>query len=278
MTGGLCAVFLAVELAFLGANLIKLGHGGAFPLAIGLLGLAVMSTWKTGRARLRQQQYGTVRSNRAAPRIAPLPAPHRAALPRHDVPPGRTARRGGPGTALHDPALRGAPPPPHRRSRAGPTSTSRVCAPSCGGGAVPDRSPREPDRRGDDRDRGRRARGGRSTRSPRWRTLRIGEHLREVVDGAGGNVRGVERAHPLDGRARGEGGREDRDELAAVLDPRRVRREPRVARPLRPPQHRGEPPEQPVVADRRPGRRRPSGSWYGTMLGCAFPSARTRGR
>src|SRR5512137_2386174 len=55
MTGALCVVFLAVELAFLGANLIKLGHGGAFPLAIGLLGLTVMSTWKTGRARLRQR-------------------------------------------------------------------------------------------------------------------------------------------------------------------------------------------------------------------------------
>ena len=55
LTGGLCVVFLAVELAFLGANLIKLGHGGAFPLAIGLLGLTVMSTWKTGRARLRQR-------------------------------------------------------------------------------------------------------------------------------------------------------------------------------------------------------------------------------
>jgi len=39
MTGGLCGIFLVVELAFLGANLMKLGHGGAFPLAIGLLGL-----------------------------------------------------------------------------------------------------------------------------------------------------------------------------------------------------------------------------------------------
>lgn len=55
LAGGLCAVFLAVELAFLGANLIKLGHGGAFPLAIGLLGLTLMATWKTGRARLRQR-------------------------------------------------------------------------------------------------------------------------------------------------------------------------------------------------------------------------------
>jgi KUP system potassium uptake protein len=55
ITGALCVVFLAVELAFLGANLIKLGHGGGFPLAIGLLGLTVMSTWKTGRSRLRQR-------------------------------------------------------------------------------------------------------------------------------------------------------------------------------------------------------------------------------
>jgi KUP system potassium uptake protein len=54
-TGALCAVFLAAELAFLSANLIKLGHGGGFPLAIGLLGLTLMSTWKTGRARLRQR-------------------------------------------------------------------------------------------------------------------------------------------------------------------------------------------------------------------------------
>ena len=55
LTGALCAIFLAAELAFLGANLIKLGHGGGFPLAIGLLGLTLMSTWKTGRARLRQR-------------------------------------------------------------------------------------------------------------------------------------------------------------------------------------------------------------------------------
>jgi KUP system potassium uptake protein len=60
VTGALCAVFLSVELAFLGANLIKLGHGGAFPVAIGLLGLTLMSTWKTGRARLRQRLASSV--------------------------------------------------------------------------------------------------------------------------------------------------------------------------------------------------------------------------
>jgi KUP system potassium uptake protein len=51
--GSLCAVFLLAELAFLGANLAKVGHGGWFPLAVGALGFAVMSTWKTGRQRLR---------------------------------------------------------------------------------------------------------------------------------------------------------------------------------------------------------------------------------
>jgi KUP system potassium uptake protein len=53
--GLVCAVFLAAELAFLEANLIKVQHGGWFPLAVGLLGFTLMSTWKTGRARLRQR-------------------------------------------------------------------------------------------------------------------------------------------------------------------------------------------------------------------------------
>ena len=48
------------ELAFLGANLIKVEHGGAFPLAVGLLGFTLLSTWKTGRARLRQRLASTL--------------------------------------------------------------------------------------------------------------------------------------------------------------------------------------------------------------------------
>ena len=60
LTGGLCAIFLAAELAFLGANLIKLGHGGGFPLVFGLLGFTLLSTWKTGRARLRQRLANTL--------------------------------------------------------------------------------------------------------------------------------------------------------------------------------------------------------------------------
>jgi KUP system potassium uptake protein len=53
--GILCAIFLTAELAFLGANLAKVGHGGWFPLVVGIIGFTLMSTWKTGRRRLRQR-------------------------------------------------------------------------------------------------------------------------------------------------------------------------------------------------------------------------------
>jgi len=53
-TGAVGAVFLAAELGFLGANVMKIQHGGWFPLAVGLVGFTLMSTWKTGRARLRR--------------------------------------------------------------------------------------------------------------------------------------------------------------------------------------------------------------------------------
>jgi KUP system potassium uptake protein len=52
---GVCAFFLAIELAFLGANLAKIAHGGWFPLLIGAIGFTIMATWKSGRARLRQR-------------------------------------------------------------------------------------------------------------------------------------------------------------------------------------------------------------------------------
>ncbi|TDR48663.1 KUP system potassium uptake protein [Tahibacter aquaticus] len=44
--GGL---FLAVDLAFLGANLEKVEHGGWFPLVLGLVVFTVMTTWRRGR-------------------------------------------------------------------------------------------------------------------------------------------------------------------------------------------------------------------------------------
>lgn len=54
-TAGLCALFLAAELCFLGANLTKVAHGGWFPLTVGAIGFTIMATWKTGRNRLRQR-------------------------------------------------------------------------------------------------------------------------------------------------------------------------------------------------------------------------------
>jgi KUP system potassium uptake protein len=47
--GPLCAVFLAIDLAFFISNSVKLADGGWYPLAIGACVLAVMHTWKTGR-------------------------------------------------------------------------------------------------------------------------------------------------------------------------------------------------------------------------------------
>jgi len=41
-------VFLSVDLAFLGANLTKVEHGGWFPLAVGLAFFAIFSTWRRG--------------------------------------------------------------------------------------------------------------------------------------------------------------------------------------------------------------------------------------
>ncbi|WP_177497772.1 potassium transporter Kup [Pseudomonas sp. Hp2] len=43
------AAMLVVDLAFFGANLMKLASGGWFPLALGLAMLVVMTTWRRGR-------------------------------------------------------------------------------------------------------------------------------------------------------------------------------------------------------------------------------------
>ena len=48
----LCGVFLTVDLAFLGANMLKLLHGGWFPLLMAALIFGLMTTWHTGRRLL----------------------------------------------------------------------------------------------------------------------------------------------------------------------------------------------------------------------------------
>jgi KUP system potassium uptake protein len=50
---------LIIDCAFFGANLLKVEHGGWFPLALGLLVFTVMTTWRRGRELvLRQLQHG----------------------------------------------------------------------------------------------------------------------------------------------------------------------------------------------------------------------------
>jgi KUP system potassium uptake protein len=51
--GGLTALFLAVDLAFLAANLPKIGAGGWVPLAIGAAVYVLLSTWKRGAELMR---------------------------------------------------------------------------------------------------------------------------------------------------------------------------------------------------------------------------------
>jgi KUP system potassium uptake protein len=48
----LTSLFLTVDLAFVGANLLKIPHGGWFPIVVAVMVYTVMSTWKRGRVRL----------------------------------------------------------------------------------------------------------------------------------------------------------------------------------------------------------------------------------
>ncbi len=49
---GLTTVFLIVDIAFFGANLLKVPHGGWFPLLVAGIVFLLMSSWKKGRVRL----------------------------------------------------------------------------------------------------------------------------------------------------------------------------------------------------------------------------------
>ncbi len=56
----LCTVFAIIDLAFLGANTLKILDGGWFPIMLGIFGFIWMSSWKRGREilafRLSQKQ------------------------------------------------------------------------------------------------------------------------------------------------------------------------------------------------------------------------------
>jgi KUP system potassium uptake protein len=49
------AVFFLVDLAFFGANIVKVTQGGWFPLFIGFLSFTVLTTWRQGRTLLLRQ-------------------------------------------------------------------------------------------------------------------------------------------------------------------------------------------------------------------------------
>src|SRR5688572_12911592 len=49
------AVLVPIDVAFLGANLLKLDDGGWFSLVVAAFGFTLMSTWKRGRAVLRER-------------------------------------------------------------------------------------------------------------------------------------------------------------------------------------------------------------------------------
>ena len=51
----LCGAFLVVDLAFFGANIPKIPHGGWFPIIAGGAVLAVLTTWSTGRRIIRER-------------------------------------------------------------------------------------------------------------------------------------------------------------------------------------------------------------------------------
>jgi KUP system potassium uptake protein len=54
----LCALFFVFDVSFFIANLHKFVEGGWLPFAIAVVVLAVMMTWKTGRAEIYQKVYG----------------------------------------------------------------------------------------------------------------------------------------------------------------------------------------------------------------------------
>ncbi|MEK6541170.1 MAG: potassium transporter Kup [Pseudomonadota bacterium] len=51
----LLAIFVTVDLAYLGANLLKVPDGGYFPLLIGLLIFTILTTWARGRKLMQER-------------------------------------------------------------------------------------------------------------------------------------------------------------------------------------------------------------------------------
>jgi len=55
-----CTFFLVLECMFLSANLLKIPHGGWFPVVAALSTLVIMSTWRRGREILRRRLQNSI--------------------------------------------------------------------------------------------------------------------------------------------------------------------------------------------------------------------------
>lgn len=62
LAGGVSALFLTVDLSFLGSNLTKITHGGWFPLLVAGIVYLLMSTWRLGRLILDYRLRETITS------------------------------------------------------------------------------------------------------------------------------------------------------------------------------------------------------------------------
>jgi KUP system potassium uptake protein len=69
--------FLAIDAAFWGANLIKIPHGGWFPLAVAAIIFTVMTTWKRGREILTARIQESLLPAEAFLRDITKKSPHR---------------------------------------------------------------------------------------------------------------------------------------------------------------------------------------------------------
>lgn len=57
----ICGFFLVIELSFWGGNLLKIIHGGWFPLLVGLIIFTFMTTWNKGRQILQMRMLDIIR-------------------------------------------------------------------------------------------------------------------------------------------------------------------------------------------------------------------------
>jgi KUP system potassium uptake protein len=77
LAAGVTGFFLVIDVAFWGANLIKIPHGGWFPLVVGAIMFGLMTTWRRGRrALLRKVGAGLLPLETFLASIA-LSHPHR---------------------------------------------------------------------------------------------------------------------------------------------------------------------------------------------------------